>query len=63
MFEEVVHNFDKSDNDMLSEKMLISTRCISTWFHVQFDQKNLERTLSSGPDSLPFKYKVNGNKV
>ena len=28
-----------------SEKMLISTRCILTWFHVQLDSKNLERTL------------------
>ena len=25
-----------------SEKMLVSTRCISTWFHVQLDQKILD---------------------
>ena len=27
MFEEVVHNFDRSDDDMICEKMLLSTKC------------------------------------
>ena len=28
---------------LFCEKMLISNKCIPTWFHVQFDQKTLDR--------------------
>ena len=41
MFEEVVHNFGKSDDDMILWKYAYFQK-MHTWFHVQRDQKILD---------------------
>ena len=40
-FEEVVHNFDRSDYDMIQQKNAYF-QYMQTWFDVQLDQKILD---------------------
>ena len=51
MFEEVVHNFGKSDDDMIQGKNAYFHQ-MHIWFHVQLDQKILDGLYSSGSAPL-----------
>ena len=45
IFEEILHNFVRSDNDMINTEKNADFQYMHTWFDAQLDQKNLGQSL------------------